>query len=45
MNRALIDNGTIVNILLLSMMRKLSKVDSDLVPTNVSVYSFLKNAT
>lgn len=45
MNRVLIYNGATVNLCPLSMMRKLSKVDSDLVPTNVSVYGFLGNAT
>lgn len=44
-NRVLINNGTTVNILLISMMRKLSKVDSDLVPMDVYVYGFSRNAT
>lgn len=44
-NKVLIDNGAAVNILLLSIMRKLSKVDSDLVPTDMSICGFLGNAT
>lgn len=44
-NRVLIDNWVAVNILPLSMMRKILKVNNDLVPIDVSVYGFLGNTT
>lgn len=36
MNRVLVDNGAVVNILPCSTLRKLSKLDNDMIPTNIS---------
>lgn len=44
-NRVLIDKGAAVNILPLSIMRKLLKVESDLMPIDVFVCGFSGNAT
>lgn len=44
-NRVLIDNKIIVNILSVFMMKKLSKVNNDLVLINVFVYGFSRNDT
>lgn len=44
-NKVLINNGATVNIFPLSMMKKLSRVNSDLIPMDVSDCGFSANAT
>jgi hypothetical protein len=44
-NRVLVDNGAAVNILPTSMLRKLFKIESDLIATNVSISGFASGAT
>jgi hypothetical protein len=44
-NRVLVDNGAAVNILPTSMLRKLFKIESDLIATDVSVSGFAGGAT
>lgn len=44
-SRVLVDNGATMNILPVSMMKKLSKTNNDLVPMEIFVYGFSGNAT
>jgi phosphomannomutase len=44
-NRVLVDNGEAVNILPTSMLRKLFKIENDLIVTDVSVSGFTGGAT
>jgi hypothetical protein len=44
-NRVLVDNGAIVNILPTSMLRKLLKTENDLIATDVSISVFVGGAT
>jgi hypothetical protein len=44
-NRVLVDNGAVVNILPTSMLRKLLKIENDLIAMDVSVSGFVGGAT
>jgi hypothetical protein len=44
-NRVLVDNGSVVNILPTSILRKLFKTESDLIATDVSISGFAGGAT
>jgi hypothetical protein len=44
-NRVLVDNGAAVNILPTSMLRKLLKIENDIIATDVSISGFASRAT